>query len=554
MTKIKQTQIGKIPEDWEVVKLSDIGEILTGTTPSTKVKEYWGKGYQFVTPTDFSESKYVHTTERYVTQKGAKKARLIPKDSVMVTCIASVGEVSMALKECITNQQINTIVCDKEINPHYVYYVMVVRKKILKRWAGITTSPIIKKSLFEKFLIPLPPFPEQKGIVQILSIVDEAIQKSYEIITKTEKLKKGLMQELLTKGVINGFMFDTTVFGNILDKKIDINKFPKKFDYYITHIQPDELNKIKDKERKKKLFRFFKEIIREELPTENFVLNYSKLGKARLGNGKILEELRKGNLKHTEDSLIGETAIKQGLILITNDRTLLNRVKALNGQAISIEQFLRGKYKEFKETELGKIPKDWEVVELKDIGVFQYGYTTSSKEENTGIKFLRITDIKDDGIVAWSDVPYCELDSKNYGKYELHEGDILFARIGATSGKTCYIDHKVKGIFASYLIRFQPKINVHTKFIYYYTQSNIYWFQAFRKREGQLKKGMNANTLSQLKIPLPPLLEQQRIASILTKIDKKLELERKRKEKFKRIKKGLMNDLLTGNKRIKFRG
>jgi len=62
--KFKQTEIGKIPEDWEIVKLSGIGEIITGTTPSTKVEEYWGGDYPFVTPTDFSESKYVYKTER----------------------------------------------------------------------------------------------------------------------------------------------------------------------------------------------------------------------------------------------------------------------------------------------------------------------------------------------------------------------------------------------------------------------------------------------------------------------------------------------------------
>lgn len=196
--EFKDSKIGKIPEDWEVVKLSDIGEIITGTTPSTKVKEYWGEGYQFVTPTDFSESKYVYTTERYVTQKGAKKARLIPKDSVMVTCIASVGEVSIASKDCITNQQINTIVCDKEINPYYIYYVMVFRKKILKRWAGITTSPIIKKSLFEKFPIPRPPFPEQKTITQILSTVDKKLKLERKRKEKFERIKKSLMNDLLT--------------------------------------------------------------------------------------------------------------------------------------------------------------------------------------------------------------------------------------------------------------------------------------------------------------------------------------------------------------------
>lgn len=194
----KETEIGRIPKGWEVVRILDIGEVVTGTTPSTKVKEYWGEGYPFVTPTDFSDSKYVYGTERSVTLKGAKAARLIPNDSVMVTCIASVGEVSIASKVCITNQQINTIVFSKEIDSHYVYYTMLFRKKILKRWAGITTSPIIKKSLFEQFPLPLPPLCEQRKIAEILGTVDKRVELLKEKKQKFERIKKGLMNDLLT--------------------------------------------------------------------------------------------------------------------------------------------------------------------------------------------------------------------------------------------------------------------------------------------------------------------------------------------------------------------
>ena len=194
----KETEIGRIPKEWKVARIEDIGNVVTGTTPSTKVKEYWGKGLPFVTPTDFSNSKYVDRTERSVTQRGVEKARIIPKDSVMVTCIASVGEVSMASEKCITNQQINTIICRESINPHYIYYIMVFRKKVLKKWAGVTTSPIIKKSLFEKFQLPLPPLPEQKKIAEILSTVDKKLEMLHNRKNRYEKVKKGLMNDLLT--------------------------------------------------------------------------------------------------------------------------------------------------------------------------------------------------------------------------------------------------------------------------------------------------------------------------------------------------------------------
>lgn len=196
--KYKQTEIGKIPENWDVVNVGQLGEVVTGTTPPTKIEEYWANGkFMFVTPTDYNNKKYINKTERKVSQKGVERARLIPKNSVMVTCIASVGEVALATEECITNQQINTIICGEKVHPEFVYYSIKYNKPKLIRWAGITTSPIIKKSSFEKFPVALPRYPEQKAIAEVLSTVDEAIHTIHKQIEKTNKIKKGMMQNLL---------------------------------------------------------------------------------------------------------------------------------------------------------------------------------------------------------------------------------------------------------------------------------------------------------------------------------------------------------------------
>jgi len=196
--KFKKTEIGIIPEEWEVVRIGNIGNVVTGTTPSTKIIEYWGTDIPFVTPSDFKKTKYVKFTERKVSKTGAKIGKLIPPKSVMVVCIASVGEVSLASSMCITNQQINSIVCKENIDPEYIYYVLSGRKGILQSWAGITTTPIIKKSLFEKFPIPLPPLPEQGKIAEILSGVDELLETLRNRKGQLQRLKKGLMEDLLT--------------------------------------------------------------------------------------------------------------------------------------------------------------------------------------------------------------------------------------------------------------------------------------------------------------------------------------------------------------------
>lgn len=202
--------------------------------------------------------------------------------------------------------------------------------------------------------------------------------------------------------------------------------------------------------------------------------------------------------------------------------------------------------KAVKQTEIGFLPKEWEVVSLGEIGKLQYGYTTSAINKNTGIKFLRITDIKNDGQVDWERVPYCELEKSDYLKYSLDLGDILFARIGATTGKTAYVDREVKGVFASYLIRFKPLLkDLNIKFLYHFTQSSTYWIQVHKNKEGQLKKGLNAKVLANLKLPLPPLPEQKKIAEILSTVDKAIDKVDEAIEKTQRLKKGLMQELLT---------
>jgi type I restriction enzyme S subunit len=406
----KQTEIGRIPNGWRVVELSQIGGIITGTTPSTKVEEYWGEGYPFVTPTDYSGEKYVYETERTVTKHGAEKARLIPKDSIMVVCIASVGEVAMASIECITNQQINTIVCNQETDQHYVYYAMAFSKSRLKTWAGITTSPIIKKSLFEKFPLPLPSLPEQKKIAEILSTADQAIEKVSEAIEKTQKLKKGFMQELLTKGI---------------------------------------------------------------------------------------------------------------------------------------------GHKEFKDTEIGRIPKEWNIGKLGEvITLCQYGLSIPMSQEGE-YPIVKMDDIINGYVVA-NKVKYVNLDKRGFENFRLRKGDVLFNRTNSYElvGRTGIFLLDGDYVFASYLIRLRPNSEVANPF--YLTTYLMFSGEKLRQIATRAvhQANINATTLQKVIIPVPPLPEQQKIAEILSGVDERLELLRRRKEKLEKIKRGLMDDLLTGKVRV----
>jgi len=208
---------------------------------------------------------------------------------------------------------------------------------------------------------------------------------------------------------------------------------------------------------------------------------------------------------------------------------------------------------EFKETEIGQIPANWGVVRLGDVGIFQYGYTTSAIEDRTGVKFLRITDIQGEGNIIWENVPYCKLLENELEKYRLAEGDILFARIGATTGKTCIVESPPISTFGSYLIRLQikEKSKFSPKFIYYFMNTANYWTWINANKEGKLKKGISASFLKTLPIPLPPLDEQQEVARILSTVDKKIEVEEKRKATFNELFKTMLHRLMTGEIRLK---
>ncbi|WP_297552429.1 restriction endonuclease subunit S [Thermococcus sp.] len=204
-----------------------------------------------------------------------------------------------------------------------------------------------------------------------------------------------------------------------------------------------------------------------------------------------------------------------------------------------------------KMTEIGEIPEHWGILRLGDIGELQYGYTSSAISINTGVKFLRITDINEDYRINWEDVPYCYISDREYPKYALRIGDIVFARIGATAGKTGFIKENIKAVFASYLIRFRTKSSkILSEFLFYYTHSERYWRFIKKEREDKLKKGINASILSNLPVPIPPLEEQRKIANILLTVDKKIELAQQKRKALEELFSTLRHKLMTGQIRV----
>lgn len=108
----------KLPKGWEKSTISKIGKVVTGNTPSKGNQEYFNGDIPWVKPGDVKKGRLIFKTEETLTKLGAEKARMLPKGSVIVTCIGDLGNVAVAGKELATNQQINSIVVDESLVDH----------------------------------------------------------------------------------------------------------------------------------------------------------------------------------------------------------------------------------------------------------------------------------------------------------------------------------------------------------------------------------------------------------------------------------------------------
>jgi type I restriction enzyme S subunit len=166
------------------------------------------------------------------------------------------------------------------------------------------------------------------------------------------------------------------------------------------------------------------------------------------------------------------------------------------------------------------LKENWSVDSLGNLSIsIDYGHTASATVKNTETKFLRITDIQDN-FVDWQSVPFCICSEQERKRYELFDGDIVFARTGATTGKSYLINHcPPNSVFASYLIRVRPNNQIYPKYLFQYFQTSDYWRQISSRSSGTAQAGVNATKLASLQIPLPPLPEQKRIAEVLDQAD-----------------------------------
>lgn len=195
-TKFKKTPIGEIPEDWEVVKLGKIIGYIKGKKPKIVAKE----------PKDgwlpYLSTEYLRNNNPTQFVKITGNEIIVEDGNILLLWDGSnAGEFFLAKKGVLSSTMVKIFLKKDVYDSLFLFYLLKHREPFLKGQTKGTGIPHVDKNVLNALLLPLPPLPEQKKIVEILRTVDEAIEKTDLAIEKTERLKKGLMQRLLTKGI-----------------------------------------------------------------------------------------------------------------------------------------------------------------------------------------------------------------------------------------------------------------------------------------------------------------------------------------------------------------
>lgn len=417
----RETLIGRIPKEWEVFKLKELVDVKGGKRlPKRDSLVDFETAHKYIRIVDFKNGSVDVSDVKYLLPETYRKIKkyTISSEDVYISIAGTIGLAGLIPPELDgANLTENAAKLSNLKKVMKEYLVIVLNSRILQnqinRFTGKATQPKLALFRIEKLKIPVPGEKEQQKIVEILGTMDEAIEKVDKAIEKTEQLKKGLMQELLTKGI---------------------------------------------------------------------------------------------------------------------------------------------GHKEFKDSKIGRIPKEWELKKLKDISTkITDGSHYSPKEDKEGQYLIAtVANIKNNQI----DIGSCKkINEKDYKKLVQNGckpklGEVLFSKDG-TVGLTFSFSQDIDLVVLSSIAIIRPKENLDSKYCSYALRSSAVFSQIIGSKRGTGLRRIILQDLKRVKIPFPSLQEQQKIVEILSTVDKKIDLEKKRKVKLERLKKGLMQDLLTGKKRVK---
>jgi type I restriction enzyme S subunit len=200
--KFKDSPLGRIPEEWEVVRLGEVIHSFAGGTPSREIPEFYNGGIKWLKSGEINR-KYIYFTEETLSPKGLKSsnAKWVPENTIVIAMYgATAGQIGIIKDRMTTNQAVLALVIidERKVFYEYLYYSLSKFVSMLLSNLQGSGQPNLSKNIIDSLLIPLPPLSEQKRIAEILSQIDQAIEKEEKYKEKLERLKKGLMEDLLT--------------------------------------------------------------------------------------------------------------------------------------------------------------------------------------------------------------------------------------------------------------------------------------------------------------------------------------------------------------------
>jgi len=198
-TTYKQTELGLIPQDWEVKTISEVAEIVGGGTPSTFNANFWNGQINWFTPTEVGYSKFLFESRRKISDLGFKSinSKLLAKGTILLTTRAGIGDVGILTLPSCTNQGFQSLIVKQNSNNEFLYYLIQTKKNILLQNASGSTFLEISPNKIKQIQIPIPPLAEQTAIANTISDVDNLIDSLEKLIQKKKRIKQGALQRLL---------------------------------------------------------------------------------------------------------------------------------------------------------------------------------------------------------------------------------------------------------------------------------------------------------------------------------------------------------------------
>ena len=247
---MKQTEVGLIPDDWEVKSLNDIGKFIGGGTPNTNNANYWKGNIPWISSADISKDS-INTLipTRFITKEAisCSATKLCPKNTILIVSRVGVGKLAISNTEVCTSQDFTNLVCNNNVDESFVAYQLLpeLQKKASEAQGtsikGITTEEI------RSLQIPFPLLAEQQRIAKALSDLESLISTTEKLLQKKKNIKQGAMQNLLTgKKRLPGFAKSTrtkmTELGEI-PEDWEVLSFDELFDICTETISVDSIKK-----------------------------------------------------------------------------------------------------------------------------------------------------------------------------------------------------------------------------------------------------------------------------------------------------------------------